>query len=307
MAQEDIVKYMLLQAGKYALLTPAQEIEYAQHIQAHKYLLDIPDDQLDESDLAIKGKTKRIVDLYIKSNLRLVISLAKKYTGRGVPFEELIQEGVIGLKTAVERYDPTRGFRFSTMAYWWIRQSVSRAIYNQSRAIRLPIHVFEKKAKIVKLIREYQKEQFCQTGQHNKTPSMQYLADELNLAPDKITELLQLGQSITSLNRPVKSDNEDTEVINLIPDDRTISPDAALEDTLLMEQLHEALKVLTPREKEIVLKKYGFTGWPMSFQAIANECSPPISREHCRQILHRALSHLKTNNYVLDNLRVYVD
>ncbi len=300
MAQEDIVKYMLLQAGKYALLTPAQEIEYAQHIQAHKYLLDIPDDQLDESDLAIKGKTKRIVDLYIKSNLRLVISLAKKYTGRGVPFEELIQEGVIGLKAAVERYDPTRGFRFSTMAYWWIRQSVSRAIYNQSRVIRLPIHVFEKKAKIVRLIREYQKE-------HNKTPSMQYLADELNLAPDKITELLQLGQSITSLNNPVKSDNEDTELINLIPDDRIISPDAALEDTLLMEQLHEALKVLTPREKEIVLKKHGFTGWPMSLQAIADECSPPISRKQCHQILHKALSKLRTNNYVLDNLRVYVD
>lgn len=262
-AMDDPVKVYLKEIGRVPLLTPEEEIELA---------IRIADD--DE-----KAK-KRLAE----ANLRLVVSIAKRYVGRGMQFLDLIQEGNLGLIKAVDKFDYTKGFKFSTYATWWIRQAITRAIADQARTIRIPVHMVETINKVKKA-----NSQLLHTNGREPTPDE--IADFLEMPVEKVREILRVAQEPVSLETPI-GEEEDSHLGDFIPDDDALAPADAASMSLLKEQLSEVLKTLTPREEKVLSLRFGLEdGNPKTLEEVGREFN--VTRERIRQIEAKALRKLR--------------
>jgi RNA polymerase sigma factor (RpoD-like family) len=301
---DDAVGAFFKEMARYPLLKPNEEIELARRVQ---YLVEIEHlrDRLREklghnpskAEMAAElGFTEQQLEhrLYrsrmakrkmIRSNLRLVVSIAKRYLNRGVPFLDLIQEGALGLNRATEKFDPDKGYKFSTYAYWWIRQGITRTIANDARTIRLPIHIVEKLNKLKKAHRELRKEL-------NRNPNEAELAEALELTPDQLRNLQQVRRRSLSLNHRVGK-GEDTELMELLEDSSTLSPEAQMSENMMRQEIHSILgDVLTEREKDIISLRYGLTtGEPRTLEEVGGLFN--LSRERVRQIQTKAMRKLR--------------
>jgi RNA polymerase primary sigma factor len=263
---KDSVRLFLKEMGRYPLLTPMQEIELAREIAKGG---------------AVGERAKRKL---VRSNLRLVVSIAKKYQNRGVEFLDLIQEGSIGLNRAAKRFDPELGYKFSTYAHWWIRQGITRAISDQSRAIRLPAHITEKLNSVHKGVRRL-------AQALGRRPTQQELAAALEMEPDKLQQLLGFTKATLSLNALMGS-QQDTELMDLMEDAETIIPPEQIDLNLLSGQLDSLLGELSDRERAIVELRFGLTtGKEQTFSQIGQRYN--LSRERIRQIHAKAMRKLR--------------
>ncbi len=298
----DMVRTYLHEIGRVPLLTHEQEIVYGKQVQKMMPLIE-QRDRLAESlgrepsSLEWMNSVKlnaeefnRILQFgsrakkkMIEANLRLVVAIAKKYQKRNMEFLDLIQEGSLGLERGVEKFDPTKGYKFSTYAYWWIRQAITRAIAQQSRTIRLPIHITEKLNKIKKTQRE-----LAQKLGRNATPSE--IAQILEIEPAQIREYLSMARQPISLDVRV-GDNQDTELYELL-EDKGISPDLYITQELMRQDLHSLLSELTPQQQTVLTLRFGLEdGKELSLAKIGQRLN--ISRERVRQLEHQALAHLR--------------
>ncbi len=298
----DMVRTYLHEIGRVPLLTHEQEIVYGKQVQKMMPLIELRDRlaetlgrelSLVEWTEAVQLKSEdlnRILQLgnrakqkMIEANLRLVVAIAKKYQKRNMEFLDLIQEGSLGLERGVEKFDPTKGYKFSTYAYWWIRQAITRAIAQQSRTIRLPIHITEKLNKIKKTQRE-----LSQKLGRNATPAE--IAQILEIEPSQIREYLSMARQPISLDVRV-GDNQDTELSELLEDDG-ISPDLYITQELMRQDLHTLLSELTPQQQTVLTLRFGLEdGKELSLAKIGQRLN--ISRERVRQLEHQALAHLR--------------
>ncbi|MEO1211764.1 MAG: RpoD/SigA family RNA polymerase sigma factor [Cyanobacteria bacterium J06638_20] len=303
-ASDDAVGAFFKEMARYPLLRPGEEIELARQV---KFLVEVEtlrDRLRDElgrtpgrADLAkTMAMTERQFDQtlhrsrtakrkMIRSNLRLVVSIAKRYLNRGVPFLDLIQEGALGLNRATEKFDPDKGYKFSTYAYWWIRQGITRTIANDARTIRLPIHIVEKLNKLKKAHRELRREL-------NRNPNEAELAEALNMPLDQLRNLQQVRRRSLSLNHRVGK-GEDTELMELLEDGNTQSPEAKMNEAMLRQEIYTILSdVLTEREKEIISMRYGLlTGETLTLEEVGGLFN--LSRERVRQIQTKAMRKLR--------------
>jgi RNA polymerase primary sigma factor len=259
----DPVKMYLQEIGKISLLSREEEVELAQEIA--------------------RGCPVARATL-INANLRLVVSIAKKYLGRGLSFLDLIQEGNLGLMRAVEKFDYTKGYKFSTYATWWIRQAITRAIADQARTIRIPVHMIE----TVRELHRVKKEHLQETG---AVPDQETLAQQLGMPVEKVKRVENVSQYTSSLERPIGEDEEDS-LGDLIPDEHAPSPTKEAYKQFMSEELDRALNQLSDREKEILVLRYGIKdGHPRTLKEVAGEFN--ITRERVRQIEIKALEKLK--------------
>lgn len=260
---DDPVKVYLKEIGRVPLLTPEEEIELAERMA--------------------KGDPyarKRLSE----ANLRLVVSIAKRYVGRGMQFLDLIQEGNLGLIKAVEKFDHTKGFKFSTYATWWIRQAITRAIADQARTIRIPVHMVETINKVIRVSR-----QLLQQLGHD--PSPEEIAQEMNMPVDKVREILKIAQEPVSLETPI-GEEEDSHLGDFIPDEDASEPSEAASFTLLKEQLVDVLSTLTPREEKVLKLRFGIEdGRSRTLEEVGKEFN--VTRERIRQIEAKALRKLR--------------
>jgi len=286
----DLVRVYLNEIGKVSLLTAADEVELAKRIEAGLYaghLLASPNryGATKRRDLrAVTVDGERAKDHLLRANLRLVVSLAKRYTGHGMPFLDLIQEGNLGLIRAVEKFDYTKGFKFSTYATWWIRQAISRAMADQSRTIRLPVHLVEQVNKLQRIRRELN-----QALGREATNSE--LAAELDLPEDRVLELIDLSRDLVSLDQTVGTD-DDASLGDFIADEKAPDAEAAVEAGLMRAQLHSVLGTLDEREAAVVRMRYGLDdGQPHTLDEIGR--SFKLSRERIRQIERETMAKLR--------------
>ncbi len=262
-AMDDPVRVYLKEIGRVPLLTSEEEIELSIRI----------------ADGDEKAKQR-----LAEANLRLVVSIAKRYVGRGMQFLDLIQEGNLGLIKAVDKFDYTKGFKFSTYATWWIRQAITRAIADQARTIRIPVHMVETINKVKKTSSQL-------LHKNGRDPSAEEIAEELDMTPDKVREILRLAQEPVSLETPI-GEEEDSHLGDFIPDDEALSPADAASISLLKEQLAEVLKTLTPREEKVLSLRYGLEdGHPRTLEEVGKEFN--VTRERIRQIEAKALRKLR--------------
>ena len=281
-ATTDPVKDYLKQIGKVSLLNAEQEVELAKRIEAGLFAeekLAARDPNLSTGqriDLEwIAEDGRRAKDHLLEANLRLVVSLAKRYTGRGMLFLDLIQEGNLGLIRAVEKFDYTKGYKFSTYATWWIRQAITRAMADQARTIRIPVHMVE----IINKLARAQRQMLQDLG---REPTPDELAIELDMTPEKVIEVQKYGREPISLHTPLGEDG-DSEFGDLIEDSEAIQPGEAVSFTLLQEQLHSVLGTLSEREADVVSMRYGLAdGQPMTLDEIGKVYG--VTRERIRQI-----------------------
>ena len=291
-AIDDPVRMYLKEIGKVALLTPEEEINLAQKMNAGA----LAQEQLDEAeasdfppeDLAqLKKLVKegdRAKQKLAEANLRLVVSIAKRYVGRGMLFLDLIQEGNLGLIKAVEKFDYTKGYKFSTYATWWIRQAITRAIADQARTIRIPVHMVETINKVIRVSR-----QLLQELGHD--PSPEEIADEMAMPVDKVREILKIAQEPVSLETPI-GEEEDSHLGDFVPDDSASEPSEAASFTLLKEQLVDVLGTLTPREEKVLKLRFGIEdGRTRTLEEVGKEFN--VTRERIRQIEAKALRKLR--------------
>ena len=290
-ATADPVKDYLKQIGKVPLLNAEQEVELAKRIEAGLFAeekLSEEDDVLtfelrDELEWIAEdgGRAKKHL---LEANLRLVVSLAKRYTGRGMLFLDLIQEGNLGLIRAVEKFDYTKGFKFSTYATWWIRQAITRAIADQARTIRIPVHMVE----VINKLARVQRQMLQDLG---REPTPEELAKELDMTPEKVVEVQKYGREPISLHTPLGEDG-DSEFGDLIEDSEAIQPGEAVSFTLLQEQLHSVLDTLSEREAGVVSMRFGLTdGQPKTLDEIGKVYG--VTRERIRQIESKTMSKLR--------------
>lgn len=262
-AIDDPVKVYLKEIGRVPLLTPEEEIDLAIRIS--------------KGDANAK---KRLSE----ANLRLVVSIAKRYLGRGMQFLDLIQEGNLGLIKAVEKFDYTKGFKFSTYATWWIRQAITRAIADQARTIRIPVHMVETINKVKKV-----SSQLLHTNGHE--PTADEIAEELDMPVDKVREIMRVAQEPVSLETPI-GEEEDSHLGDFIPDDDAPAPADAASHTLLKEQLSEVLDTLAPREEKVLRLRFGLEdGRSRTLEEVGREFN--VTRERIRQIEAKALRKLR--------------
>ncbi|MEM6612229.1 MAG: RNA polymerase sigma factor, RpoD/SigA family [Cyanobacteria bacterium P01_C01_bin.72] len=294
----DMVRTYLHEIGRVPLLTHEQEIVYGKQVQKMMTLLASKEElgselslkewaehvQLSEIELnRIIKQGQRAKQKMIEANLRLVVAIAKKYQKRNMEFLDLIQEGSLGLERGVEKFDPTRGYKFSTYAYWWIRQAITRAIAQQARTIRLPIHITEKLNKIKKSQREL-------AQKLGRSAEIEEIAQELDLKPEQIREYLSIARQPISLDVRV-GENQDTELSELLEDDG-ISPDRYATQQLLRQDLYSLMADLSPQQQEVIALRFGLDdGKELSLAKIGQRMS--ISRERVRQLEHQALSQLR--------------
>ena len=296
-AIDDPVRMYLKEIGKVDLLTPDEEVELAKKMQAgmeaKEKIKELDErqrngEQIDEKEYqalrkAIRGgenAKKRLSE----ANLRLVVSIAKRYVGRGMLFLDLIQEGNLGLLKAVEKFDCTKGFKFSTYATWWIRQAITRAIADQARTIRIPVHMVETINKVIRVSR-----QLLQELGHDPQP--EEIAEEMNMPVERVREILKIAQEPVSLETPI-GEEEDSHLGDFIPDDDALEPTEAASFTLLKEQLVEVLKTLTPREEKVLRLRFGIEdGRTRTLEEVGKEFN--VTRERIRQIEAKALRKLR--------------
>ena len=263
---DDSVRLYLREIGKIPLLSSEEELELAQRV--------------------IAGD-KKAKDKMAEANMRLVVSMAKRYSGRGLDFLDLIQEGNTGLLRAVEKFDPDKGFKFSTYATWWIRQAITRAIADQARTIRIPVHMVET---INKLLRTQRR----MTQELNREPTIEELAKELEMEPEKIEYVIKIKQDISSLDAGVGRDGDEEESVlgDFIEDEDTISPEDSATNQLLKEKVQEVLSSLSDREQKIVRMRFGLdTGKSHTLEEVGQEFA--VTRERIRQIEAKALAKLR--------------
>ena len=223
-------------------------------------------------------------DHLITANTRLVVSIAKRYQGQGVPFQDMIQEGNLGLMKAVDRFDPDRGFKFSTYATWWIRQAVSRAVANQGRTIRLPVHMSDAVKKLYRAIRQLEQA-------YGRAPSLLEIAEETGLRPRRVRWIMEVAQHPLSLQKPIGED-KDSELVSLIEDEQAPVPSEAAEQAVLRDTLEELLSTLNPREARILRMRFGLdNGQEHTLEEIGDRFG--VTRERIRQIEQRALQRLR--------------
>ena len=303
-ATADPVKDYLKQIGKVPLLNAEQEVELAKRIEAGLFaeakLAEAghtlsAGDRIDLEWIAEDGT--RAKNHLLEANLRLVVSLAKRYTGRGMLFLDLIQEGNLGLIRAVEKFDYTKGYKFSTYATWWIRQAITRAMADQARTIRIPVHMVE----VINKLARVQRQMLQDLG---REPTPEELAIELDMTPEKIVEVQKYGREPISLHTPLGEDG-DSEFGDLIEDSEAIQPGEAVSFTLLQEQLHSVLDTLSEREAGVVSMRFGLTnGQPMTLDEIGKVYG--VTRERIRQIESKTMSKLRHTSRS-DVLRDYLD
>jgi RNA polymerase primary sigma factor len=289
-ATADPVKDYLKQIGKVPLLNAEQEVELAKRIEAGLFAeeklaegFDLTGDQrIDLEWIAEDGR--RAKNHLLEANLRLVVSLAKRYTGRGMLFLDLIQEGNLGLIRAVEKFDYTKGYKFSTYATWWIRQAITRAMADQARTIRIPVHMVE----VINKLARVQRQMLQDLG---REPTPEELAVELDMTPEKVVEVQKYGREPISLHTPLGEDG-DSEFGDLIEDSEAIQPGEAVSFTLLQEQLHSVLDTLSEREAGVVSMRFGLTdGQPKTLDEIGKVYG--VTRERIRQIESKTMSKLR--------------
>jgi RNA polymerase primary sigma factor len=291
-ATSDPVKDYLKQIGKVPLLNAEQEVELAKRIEAGLFAEEKLGDgrekalrveaRLDLEWIADDGR--RAKNHLLEANLRLVVSLAKRYTGRGMLFLDLIQEGNLGLIRAVEKFDYTKGYKFSTYATWWIRQAITRAMADQARTIRIPVHMVE----VINKLARVQRQMLQDLG---REPTPEELAAELDMTPEKVIEVQKYGREPISLHTPLGEDG-DSEFGDLIEDSEAIQPGEAVSFTLLQEQLHSVLDTLSEREAGVVSMRFGLTdGQPKTLDEIGKVYG--VTRERIRQIESKTMSKLR--------------
>ena len=291
---DDPVRMYLKEIGKVNLLTSEEEVELAQAMTAG----NAAQEQLDElkaSGEEIPEELRRELEKTIKkgekarqrlaeANLRLVVSIAKRYVGRGMQFLDLIQEGNLGLIKAVEKFDYVKGFKFSTYATWWIRQAITRAIADQARTIRIPVHMVETINKVIRVSR-----QLLQELGHD--PSAEEIAEEMNMPAERVREILKIAQEPVSLETPI-GEEEDSHLGDFIPDEDASEPSEAASFTLLKEQLVDVLGTLTPREEKVLKLRFGIEdGRTRTLEEVGKEFN--VTRERIRQIEAKALRKLR--------------
>lgn len=265
-ASDDSVRLYLREIGKIPLLNSEEELALAKRVVAGE---------------------KKAKDKMAEANMRLVVSIAKRYSGRGLDFLDLIQEGNTGLLRAVEKFDPDKGFKFSTYATWWIRQAITRAIADQARTIRIPVHMVET---INKLLRTQRR----MTQELNREPTIEELAKELEMEPDKVEYVIKIKQDITSLDAGVGRDGEDEDSVlgDFIEDEDGTTPEESATSQLLKEQVQSILSTLSDREQKIVKMRFGLeNGKSHTLEEVGQEFA--VTRERIRQIEAKALAKLR--------------
>ena len=289
---DDPVRMYLKEIGKVPLLAPDEEIELAQKMSAgnlaKEQLEEAEEGSLSPEELAELKKLAKAGDAakqkLAEANLRLVVSIAKRYVGRGMLFLDLIQEGNLGLIKAVEKFDYTKGYKFSTYATWWIRQAITRAIADQARTIRIPVHMVETINKVIRVSR-----QLLQELGHD--PSPEEIAEEMNMPVEKVREILKIAQEPVSLETPI-GEEEDSHLGDFIPDEGASEPSEAASFTLLKEQLVDVLSTLTPREEKVLKLRFGIEdGRTRTLEEVGKEFN--VTRERIRQIEAKALRKLR--------------
>jgi len=308
----DMVRTYLREIGRVPLLTRDQEIIFGKQVQHMMKLVEAKEalEKKQQREISLEEwashvnlpeaevtqlvhQGKRAKQKMIEANLRLVVAIAKKYQKRNMEFLDLIQEGTLGLERGVEKFDPTRGYKFSTYAYWWIRQAITRAIAQQGRTIRLPIHITEKLNKIKKVQREL-------AQKYGRSPSPAEIAKELELEPAQIREYLNMARQPVSLDVRV-GDNQDTELQEMLEDDGP-SPEYYMTQEFLRQDLNTLLAELTPQQREVLALRFGLEdGNEMSLAKVGERLS--LSRERVRQLEHQALAHLRRRRA---NVKEYV-
>ena len=266
---DDSVRMWLREIGKTALLTPAEEIRLARRIE----------DWQSDPPGAVRAKEK-----LVEANLRLVVSIAKKYSGRGMSFPDLIQEGNIGLMRAVEKFDYRKGYKFSTYATWWIRQAITRAIADQGRTIRIPVHMVETINRLIKT-------QGQLTQRLGREPTVEEIGLEMELPPDRVSEIQRIAPEPLSLETPI-GEEEDSHLADFVEDQEALSPAEAAANQLLRREIEDALNKLTPREREVIRMRFGLEdGTPRTLEEVGRYFK--VTRERIRQIEAKALKKLK--------------
>ena len=263
---DDSVRLYLREIGKIPLLSNEEEVDLAYRI--------------------VKGE-KKAKDKMVEANMRLVVSIAKRYLGRGLDFLDLIQEGNTGLLRAVEKFDPDKGFKFSTYATWWIRQAITRAIADQARTIRIPVHMVETINKVLRATRKL-------TNELNREPTVEEIAKEMGMEPEKVDYVMKIKQDIASLDATVGRDGDDEDSVlgDFIEDEGRVSPEDAAAAQMLKEQIAEILSSLSEREQKVVKLRFGIGGGrPHTLEEVGAEFS--VTRERIRQIEAKALSKLR--------------
>ena len=298
----DMVRTYLREIGRVPLLTREEEIVYGKQVKQMMALLDAKEalakelqrepslqewaNNVDLCETQVKqavNQGKRAKQKMIEANLRLVVAIAKKYQKRNMEFLDLIQEGTLGLERGVEKFDPVRGYKFSTYAYWWIRQAITRAIAQQGRTIRLPIHITEKLNKIKKVQREL-------AQKLGRSPSPTEIAKELGLEPSQIREYLNMARQPVSLDVRV-GDNQDTELQEMLEDDGP-SPEHYTIQEFLRQDLNTMMAELTPQQRDVLALRFGLNdGHEMSLAKVGERLN--LSRERVRQLEHQALAHMR--------------
>ena len=263
---DDSVKIYLRQIGKIPLLSSEEEVELAKRIQ--------------------ENKDEFAKDVLVNANLRLVVSIAKKYIGRGLSFLDLIQEGNVGLIKAAGRFDYKKGYKFSTYATWWIQQSITRAIADKARIIRLPIHMIDSIGKI-------RRETIDLTTELGHPPTKQEIAYRLGLPVAKLTSIIKSAQSTVSMDTPATSDDDSSKIADFIVDNSTITPDGKVSHDNLLEDIRKILNQLSQKERDVLILRYGLdnNGVKKTLDEIGSQYG--VSRERIRQIENRAISKLK--------------
>ncbi len=261
---DDSVRLYLREIGKIPLLNAEEELKLAYEI---------------------KAGDKEAKDKMAEANMRLVVSIAKRYVGRGLDLLDLIQEGNTGLLRAVEKFDPDKGFKFSTYATWWIRQAITRAIADQARTIRIPVHMVETINKLLRTQRRL-------TQELNREPTNEEIAEAMEIEVDKVEHIMKIKQDISSLDASIRDDEEDSVLSDFIEDEDTVSPEESATNQLLKEQVKEILSALTEREQKILKLRFGLEdGKQHTLEEVGQEFS--VTRERIRQIEAKALAKLR--------------